>query len=256
MAIITGLTGGISGKMGNAVFRQRYGETVLTQYQPHVTNPNTDGQIVQRARFKLVSQLAAVLGDYVAIPRKGSVSGRNSFTRLNLPAVRADVVNGNVEKVTLDPLAVTLTDSQKTAPIITECVINGNNGTISLAGSGTLSVTVRPERTRGRAINVVVVEIAKNNPAVPRVVGQEVVTDFSNNAFVASIPVEGFSPSSTYAVYAYESASLSSGSSEFFENLAAVDARGDGVSYFVELESRTNFSNVVMSATAAVYAVD
>lgn len=90
-----GITGKISGKMGAAVFRVREGQQVVTQYNPIVKNPNTEGQQTQRAKFKLISQLAAVMapgfGTMSVTTRKakGKASQRNAFTQLNFPLVEA-----------------------------------------------------------------------------------------------------------------------------------------------------------------------
>ncbi len=57
MAKQTSLFGKISGKLGAVVFSTSGGATISREYNPHVANPNTDAQINQRARMKLMSQL-------------------------------------------------------------------------------------------------------------------------------------------------------------------------------------------------------
>lgn len=80
---LTGITGTGSGKMGNAVFSVSAGEQIVRQYQPNVANPSTASQVNNRARLKLLSQLSAVMGDVIAIPREGLKSPRNLFTSDN-----------------------------------------------------------------------------------------------------------------------------------------------------------------------------
>ena len=80
---LTGITGTGSGKMGNAVFSVAAGEQIVRQYQPNVANPSTLTQVNNRARLKLLSQLSAVMGDVIAIPREGLKSPRNLFTSDN-----------------------------------------------------------------------------------------------------------------------------------------------------------------------------
>lgn len=88
-----GITGKLSGKMGSAVFRVREGQQVVTQYNPIVKNPNTSGQQGQRAKFKLMAQLAAVMASGIGTlsvtkrKSKGTPSQRNAFTSLNFPLV-------------------------------------------------------------------------------------------------------------------------------------------------------------------------
>ena len=93
MAKMQGITGKLSGKMGAAVFRVRDGQQVVTQYNPIVKNPNTSGQQTQRAKFKLMSQLAAIMApgfgtmSITTRKAKGKPSQRNAFTQLNFPLV-------------------------------------------------------------------------------------------------------------------------------------------------------------------------
>lgn len=58
----TGLFGVNSGRVGGVVYSNYRGQQIVKSYQPQVKNPNSKGQIKQRAKFKLVSQLAAVFG--------------------------------------------------------------------------------------------------------------------------------------------------------------------------------------------------
>ena len=49
------------GKLGNIVCSTVAGETIARDYNPEVANPNTEGQVDQRARFKLMSQLSSIM---------------------------------------------------------------------------------------------------------------------------------------------------------------------------------------------------
>lgn len=86
MAKQTSLFGKISGKLGAVVFSTSGGETISREYNPNVSNPNTQAQINQRARLKLMSQLSAALSPVLAFTKTGLVSKRNKFTKLNFPA--------------------------------------------------------------------------------------------------------------------------------------------------------------------------
>lgn len=74
-----------SGKVAGSVFAIRHGETIERAYNPIVANPKSEKQVSVRARLKLMSQLSAVMGSMVAMPRQGSVSPRNRFTAVNFP---------------------------------------------------------------------------------------------------------------------------------------------------------------------------
>ena len=86
MAKQTSLFGKISGKIGSVVFSTSGGETISREYNPHVSNPNTQAQVNQRARMKLMSQLAASLSPVITMTKDGLVSKRNKFTSRNFDA--------------------------------------------------------------------------------------------------------------------------------------------------------------------------
>ena len=72
-----------TGKVAGSVFAIRFGETIERAYNPVVANPSTDKQVEARAKLKLISQLATVLANDIAIPRVGSQSPRNLFVKRN-----------------------------------------------------------------------------------------------------------------------------------------------------------------------------
>lgn len=124
MATMQGITGKLSGKMGSAVFRVRSGQQVIAQYNPIVKNPNTSAQQAQRAKFKLMSQLAAIMakgmGSFIIKTKaeKGKPSQRNAFTQLNFPLVTVDTDDQEVTaKIPMDQLK--LTSSFRFLPSIT-----------------------------------------------------------------------------------------------------------------------------------------
>ena len=80
-----GFTGKGSGKMGSSVFAISGGEQIVRQYNPVVSNPSTPAQVEQRAKLKLLSQLAAVLAPAIKIKKDGLVSARNKFVSINYP---------------------------------------------------------------------------------------------------------------------------------------------------------------------------
>lgn len=109
-----GITGKLSGKMGAAVFRVREGQQIVTQYNPIVKNPNTAGQQSQRAKFKLMSQLAAIMAPgygtmgTINRPARGKVTQRNAFTQLNMSLVEVDTQGQEVvAKVPMEQLKLT-----------------------------------------------------------------------------------------------------------------------------------------------------
>lgn len=82
---------GAKGKLAGTVLSTSRGVTTVRE---NVTpsNPNTESQTLQRARFKLISQIAAAISDAIAIPYSKGLTPRNRFVALNMGTVTA--VNG------------------------------------------------------------------------------------------------------------------------------------------------------------------
>lgn len=116
MAKLQGISGGLSGRTGSFTYRQSRGQTIVSQYQPVVKNPNTQGQQEQRAKFKLMSQLAAIMSPGFGTmgvtkrPAKQTPSQRNSFVSLNFPLVTVTSEDSEV-KATIAMEQVKLTSS-------------------------------------------------------------------------------------------------------------------------------------------------
>lgn len=83
---LNGFVGKGSGRLGSSVFTVRGGEQIVREYTPNVANPNTDAQKAQRAKFKLLSQVAAIAANALLFPKVGNVSRRNAFVAANMPA--------------------------------------------------------------------------------------------------------------------------------------------------------------------------
>ena len=114
MARMQGITGKLSGKMGSAVFRVREGQQIVTQYNPIVKNPNTAGQQTQRAKFKLMSQLAAIMAPAYGTmgtinrPAHGKSTQRNAFTQINMKLVEVSTESEEVTaKIPMEQLQLT-----------------------------------------------------------------------------------------------------------------------------------------------------
>ena len=114
MARLEGITGGLSGKMGSAVFRQSGGKTIASQYQPVVKNPNTEGQQNTRAAFKLMSQLSSIMKDGFGTmginerPARGRMSQRNAFFKLNYALITvSEDAAGVTAKIPMEQLQLT-----------------------------------------------------------------------------------------------------------------------------------------------------
>lgn len=86
-----------SGKLGSTVFAVNSGVQIAREYQPKVTNPNTEAQQDTRARFKLMSQLSAVMAPVIAIKKDGLKTARNQFQSLNFGIVTYENENAAID---------------------------------------------------------------------------------------------------------------------------------------------------------------
>lgn len=112
---LQGIAGKGTGKLGAHVWSVRKGVQILREYTDKVSNPNTRPQVEQRAKFKLLSQLSAVVGNngmYFDGVGAG-VSMRNEFMKRNMGAV--EVLTGS-SVATLKTDAVQLTNGSFIIP--------------------------------------------------------------------------------------------------------------------------------------------
>lgn len=85
-----------SGKLGATVFAVNSGVQIAREYQPKVTNPNTEAQQDTRARFKLMSQLSAIMAPVIAIKKDGLKTARNQFQSINFDIVEYENENASI----------------------------------------------------------------------------------------------------------------------------------------------------------------
>jgi hypothetical protein len=100
------LTGQIqgTGKLGQVVVSRVAGESIARQYNPNVANPNTTGQVAQRAKLKLASQLSAALATSIVMKKEGMVTARNKFVKSNIAAI---LVSNNVAQISYENIQLT-----------------------------------------------------------------------------------------------------------------------------------------------------
>lgn len=106
-------SGVLTGKSGNKVYAVRKGVVIERQYMPVVLNPKSEAQTIQRAKFKTMSQLSAIMRPAVAVRTIGLESKRNAFSRQNKGIV---TWNTNSNKVDVNLLMVDLTGSSAGIP--------------------------------------------------------------------------------------------------------------------------------------------
>ena len=200
MATMQGITGKLSGKMGSAVFRVREGQQVVTQYNPIVKNPNTASQQDQRAKFKLMSQLAAVMASGIGTlsvtkrKSKGTPSQRNAFTSLNFPLVT--VTNeGQDVKASIPMEQLKLTSSFINLPAVT---LTAGNMSIQIS-----MTDIQPSVTTLRAV---LIGYHGNVPAIQQIVDIPVNSEHASARHTVENLAKGDYTVLTYGLIPSESA--------------------------------------------------
>lgn len=135
MAIQQSLFGKINGKIGGVVFSTSGGIQISREYNPNVANPNTQAQVNQRARMKLMSQLSAVMAPVITMQKMGLVSARNQFTKRNFGY---SYVSEGTAQVSYENIQ--LTQGNAALPSIV-AQVDGGRYTLSLAQSADASIT-------------------------------------------------------------------------------------------------------------------
>lgn len=108
-------SGILTGKSGNKVYAMRKGEVIERQYKPVVFNPKSEAQSIQRAKFKTMSQLSAIMRPAIAVRPVGAESLRNAFSRLNKGVL---LWNTSASKVDVNLLSLDLTGAAAALPLL------------------------------------------------------------------------------------------------------------------------------------------
>lgn len=119
-----------TGKLGGMVLSVNSGEQIVREYNPKVSNPQTDAQVEQRAKFKLLSQLAAALSTSIALRKMKMQSPRNRFVSENMRFVTFDN-----NEATIDLTDINITGGASPMEEISVSRAQGNNLTIALASA-------------------------------------------------------------------------------------------------------------------------
>lgn len=156
---LNGVFGKGSGKVGNSVWAVSGGVQIVRPYNPNVSNPNTDAQVEQRAKLKLMSQLAAALAPIIAFKKQGLVSARNQFISANIGL--CEYANSQVE-ISINELD--LTGSKAGLPTISALAGEGGSVAVHLSSAAAADVDAvlyaSVRETEDHLLEIVEVKIA------------------------------------------------------------------------------------------------
>lgn len=200
------LMGKQTGKLGQSVLSTRYGMQIIRAWTATIANPKTEAQVATRSRFKLASQLSAVMADVIAIPRVGSKTGRNQFV-----SALMDIITENAGVAQVNLNAVQLTKSQR-----------GLVGFIATRDTSNNKISVALKGENGSELSrVVYVAFEKQNDGTLVQLASQVVSEpGTNNTF----PAEMKGSDKSVVVYAYGITDKDGAASVKFGNLGAPTA--------------------------------
>lgn len=200
------LMGKQTGKLGQSVLSTRYGEQIQRAYVGTIANPKTEAQVATRSRFKLASQLSAVMADVIAIPRVGSKTGRNQFVSATM-----DITSEAAGVAQVDLNAVQLTKSQR-----------GLIGFAATRDTANNKINIALKGANGSELSRVVYVVfeKQNDGSLVQLASQVVSTPGENNTF----PAELKGSEKSVVLYAYGITDKDGAASVKFGNLTAPTA--------------------------------
>lgn len=220
-----GVFGKGSGKVGNSVWAVSGGEQIVRPYNPNVSNPNTEAQIAQRAKLKLMSQLAADMAHGIMFVKNGLVSARNQFVAKNIGL--ATYGGTDTKKASIDLTKVQLTPSNVDMRPL---------GGVTLS-QGTLSLKLADDggKTFSRVVYVV---YAKTSGDKLIYVGSKSVTEPGvDNTYPTTMPC-GYT---NVVVYAFGVNDKNSNATIRYENYVVAQSSADATLDILPLFKTTDF---------------
>lgn len=227
---LNGIVGKGSGKLGASVFAISGGEQIVRQYNPQVSNPSTDAQVAQRAKLKLMSQLAAALAPALGFKKQGLVSARNQFVSKNIGL--CNFLDGKASVVLYQ---LQLTPGTTIGPTIEVTRAAGSTGLVVDLSSDKNAqfsniVLVSAERIVDSNVNVIAVDVV--NP--------------SSGSYPQAKAIAG--SAEACIVYAYGVVAGSAKNKSLYGNAVVDEGETDAV---VDTDIMTSIRNASLSATNA-----
>lgn len=226
---LNGFVGKGTGKLGASVFAICGGEQIVRQYNPQVSNPNTAAQIEQRAKLKLMSQLASVFSPVLAIAKQGLKSARNLFISKNF--IFTAFENG---KASVEYLKLQLTTGNS--------LLDGF--AVSLTGEGEIRAAVSSTMANTIA-NMVYCLFWLNQDDKLVFIESKVAEKGTNNDFRAEFEADG---GEKYVVYGYGVIDKQSGASSTYGNYEVESA--EHLASLIASRALTS-ANIATTATSA-----
>lgn len=229
MAKINAIFGKGTGKVGPLVLQVNGGVQIMKEKPAKVSNPNTEAQVEQRAKLKLMSQLASVFSPVLAIAKQGLKSARNIFISRNFEFVAFEA-----GKAVVDYLKLQITTGSSILDGFSAS--KGTGDTIKASVSSTMVNTIA---------NMVYCLFWLSPDDKLVYVESKVAQKGTNNDFAAEFDVDG---GETYVVYGYGVIDRQSGASSTYANYEVESA--EHLASLIASRTLTS-ANIAMTATSA-----
>ena len=200
-----GILGKGTGKLGSSVFAISGGEQIMREYNPVVSNPNTEAQIAQRAKLKLMSQIGAVLAPALGFKKQGLVSARNQFVSKNIGLCTYENKEAKVNLLGLD-----LTGSVRSLPAL------------QITADGAANLISAPDASVKSVVYVSVLQNEDNKLEISKMV---LVTEAGQ---AGTFPAQLGVISTSHIVYAYGLSETTSGTNAVYDDYEVNSTDGEG----------------------------
>ena len=223
MAKNTSLFGKVSGKIGAVVFSTSGGETISREYNPHVANPNTQAQVNQRARMKLMSQLSGAMASIIAMPKTGLVSARNKFVKRNFASSNAS--NG-IAQVSYENLQLTEGSAplnQVVGAIVNNQLYIGLSGVVPADISRVIYIVFK--KNESGQLQLVSSNIQETDVTIGLGTGDTAHFAINSTDFQIGIDRDASGATADYVIYAYGMKDTSAKATAQYGNYNCVDAQ-------------------------------
>lgn len=218
---LQGILGKGTGKLGSSIFAVSGGEQVVREYNKEVSNPNTEGQIAQRAKLKLMSQLAATLAPAMGFAKMGLVSARNQFVSKNIGLCTFQDNKARVD----------LTELQLTPSSILIGLLNATGG------SGTISAALGSSAAADIKRVAYFIYLQNENDQLQYITSKIVTEAGEGRTFPTTFNV----PQGEYVVYAYGIKDNSMNATIRYENYVSAEGDSDAILDVVSLFRSTDY---------------
>lgn len=126
------ITGRMHGTLGNAVASKWKGRNTLRSKALTVANPQTDGQMKQRAKFKILTTLAKMLSNVIRTGFKETAVSVTEFNRFMAVNSANGFLQWSIDRWITNPSVLQLSDGSLDQTAVTSVVAPNNSNQVTV----------------------------------------------------------------------------------------------------------------------------